>query len=401
MLLHTRIPAALSVISAVALLSGVASVSASAATGPRVIATIPVGSQPWGVAVSPNGAFAYVSNFASNSISVIDLSSWSVTSTIASIAAPLGIAFTPSGTQAYVSASGTGSFARINTTTHTLTQTLSGGLCTSPSNIVANPAGGAMYASCGSNNRGASIDTTSQAVSDTLASVLEALNDITVAPDGGSLVWARGTRVWFQCCGSFVTPTSSPLAIAAVAGLDRVFTANPGDGTVSVIRATAPRTLLSTITIGGSPQDIVISADGSTAYVTDGSGNSLVIVDLATETASSTVAVGSSPEQVALTPDGRYALVANSASNSVSVIDLSVPASGDQVPRAPMQQFARGEDEACDRAPADLVDFPALGAAVHDFGWGMSWAQWPNGGTGGFVCTRQPFYTTTGTWAVR
>lgn len=77
------------------------------------------------------------------------------------------------------------------------------------------------------------------------------------------------------------------------------------------------------------------------------------------------------------------------------------PASGDQVPTAPMQQFARDESGTCEVQPEDLGDFPALGESVRDIGWGPSWAQWPNGGTGGFVCTRQPYYTSIDTWSVR
>lgn len=77
------------------------------------------------------------------------------------------------------------------------------------------------------------------------------------------------------------------------------------------------------------------------------------------------------------------------------------PASGDQVPTAAMQQFGRAESDTCGAQPADLADFPALGDRVKDIGWGASWAQWPNGGTGGFVCTRQPYYTNLGTWSVR
>jgi alpha-tubulin suppressor-like RCC1 family protein len=73
---------------------------------------------------------------------------------------------------------------------------------------------------------------------------------------------------------------------------------------------------------------------------------------------------------------------------------------GEQVPTAPMQQFARDEADSCGAQPADLVDFPALGN-VTNMSWGPSWAQWPNGGTGGFVCTRQPYYTNLGTWSVR
>lgn len=76
-------------------------------------------------------------------------------------------------------------------------------------------------------------------------------------------------------------------------------------------------------------------------------------------------------------------------------------ATGNQVPTAPMQQFGRAESDECGVQPENLVDFPALGDRAKDVGWGPSWAQWPNGGTGGFVCTRQPYYTSTDTWAVR
>ncbi len=76
------------------------------------------------------------------------------------------------------------------------------------------------------------------------------------------------------------------------------------------------------------------------------------------------------------------------------------PASGDSVPRAALQQFARAESSLCDVQPDDLVDFPALAGVRHQ-AWGRSWAQWPNGGTGGFVCSRQPYYTSIDTWTVR
>jgi len=89
-------------------------------------------------------------------------------------------------------------------------------------------------------------------------------------------------------------------------------------------------------------------------------------------------------------------------STTFSVYGLPVrPASGEQVPTAPLQQFARAESDTCEKQPEGLTDFPALGERVEDLAWGPSWAQWPNGGTGGFVCTRQPYYTSLNTWAVR
>ena len=63
-----------------------------------------------------------------------------------------------------------------------------------------------------------------------------------------------------------------------------------------------------------------------------------------------------------------------------------------------LQQFAVDPDNDCNSAPApiDLFNVP------RDGGWSKSWAQWPNEGTGGFICTRQVMYqSSTSTWVPR
>jgi hypothetical protein len=40
-------------------------------------------------------------------------------------------------------------------------------------------------------------------------------------------------------------------------------------------------------------------------------------------------------------------------------------------------------------------------AASCDLGWSPSWAQWPNGNTGGYVCNKEIYMTTSGTWSSR
>lgn len=57
-------------------------------------------------------------------------------------------------------------------------------------------------------------------------------------------------------------------------------------------------------------------------------------------------------------------------------------------PTAWIQQFGMPASGSCeDAAPADLNT-----AGVGSGGWGTSWAQWMNGGTGGAVCTRTLSY---------
>ena len=93
----------------------------------RVIAVIPVQVQPLAVAVTPNGAFAYVTNsgwiFGSNSVSVIDTSSNTVAATIPVGAFPVGVAITPNGAFAYVADYLSNSVSVIDTATNTVVST--------------------------------------------------------------------------------------------------------------------------------------------------------------------------------------------------------------------------------------------------------------------------------------
>ena len=69
-----------------------------------VIKTIPVGSSPTGVEVSPDGKIAYVACENVNRIYVINTATDTVSSTINVDHFPVNIAFTPDGLKAYVTA---------------------------------------------------------------------------------------------------------------------------------------------------------------------------------------------------------------------------------------------------------------------------------------------------------
>jgi len=67
-----------------------------------VTATVSVGVNPVGVAITPDGTRAYVANLAAGSVSVIDTATNTVIGTVTVGLAPRGIAITPDGTRAYV-----------------------------------------------------------------------------------------------------------------------------------------------------------------------------------------------------------------------------------------------------------------------------------------------------------
>ena len=73
-----------------------------------VVATVPVGTNPIGVAITPDGKHAYVTNFTSNNVSVIDTATNTVVATVPVGNNPVGVAVTPDGKHAYVANSGFG-----------------------------------------------------------------------------------------------------------------------------------------------------------------------------------------------------------------------------------------------------------------------------------------------------
>src|SRR5262245_11504367 len=66
------------------------------------VATVPVGSLPEGIAVTPDGKHVYVANGNSNTVSVIDTATNTVVATVPIGFGPVGVAVTPDGKHVYV-----------------------------------------------------------------------------------------------------------------------------------------------------------------------------------------------------------------------------------------------------------------------------------------------------------
>jgi YVTN family beta-propeller protein len=92
-----------------------------------VIATVPVGLSPYGVAVSPDGTKVYVANQDSNNISIINTTSNTVTSTVGVGAYPCMVAVSPDGSKIYVANNFDDTVSIINTSTNNVTDTVSVG----------------------------------------------------------------------------------------------------------------------------------------------------------------------------------------------------------------------------------------------------------------------------------
>lgn len=169
---------------------------------------------------------------------------------------------------------------------------------------------------------------------------------VAIAPNAGFVAVAdarAGTvtaldTIVYKPLGGAVAVGSAPAALAFAPDGSTLFTANAGDGTVSVLSVTAaagwPPFALSvaeTLTVGGRPQAVALSPEGRYLYVAlapaagDGAG-SLAVLTRREDGGFSRpqiFAVGRAPRAIGVAPGGAQVLVANAGDDSVTVIGVS------------------------------------------------------------------------------
>jgi len=252
-----------------------------------VVNTIPVGSAPSGVAISPDQTQIYVTNNHSNNVSVIGASSNSVVATIPVQSSPVGVAFTPDGTAAYVVNSASNNVSVINKASQTVTATVP---------VQSSPVGVAMAFT----TNGTFAYVTNEA-SDSVSVIAVASNTVMqTIPVGAAPRWVA------------VSPNSS-----------LAYVSNSGSGTVSVISVANNNTVTATIPVGMSPFGVAFTPDSNFAYVANSGSNTVSVIDTANAKVVATVAGFNNPVQVAITADGTVAYVTNQNTNNVSVITTS------------------------------------------------------------------------------
>jgi len=304
--------------------------------------------------------FDYVANYASNTVSVVDLSTNQIvatdpqavaaTSTAAATpgigAGPLGVAINPAGTRVYVANYGDSTDLKTNgtvavvdsdptsATVNTVIATITVGV--RPEIIAVNPSGTAAYVTNSVGNTVSVIDTATNKVTTTIA-VGGVPIGVAFTPDGKKayVTLADKSRV------AVIDTTSNTAATATIAlslGNPVGVVVNPAGtfayvadygagsngqlGMVSVIDV-AKDLEVATIPVGIGPIGIATSPDGSQIYVSNYQSGTVSIIDTATNKATAELVVGSLPLGISVDSDGAFAYVNLSGSNAVAIIDLS------------------------------------------------------------------------------
>ena len=311
---------------------------------------ITVGSAPYAIAITPDGATAYVTNTGNGTVTPIATATNTAGTPIPVGARPFGIAITPDGATAYVTNNSDDTVTPIDTATNTAGTPIPVG--TLPFGIAITPNGATAY------------------VANT--------NDDTVTP----IVTATNTAE-----PPINVRESGPVAIAITPNGGTAYVAN-SDGTVVPID-TATNTAGNPIPVGLDPTGIAITPNGATAYVTNQLDNTVTPIDLASNTAGTPIPVGTNPTGIAITPNGATVYVSNTRDKTVTPIDTATNTAGTPIPvpaglaemaitpdQAPVAQLSvttaqAGQPTSFD-ARGSTVAFGTISTYVWDFGDGST-----------------------------
>lgn len=197
-------------------LGALAIVDVSTSTA-RMVAMIPVGANPAGLAIDQSASFAYVSVSGDHRVNVVDLDTNRSVGTVAlpSGCDPRGIALTPNGQKLYVACNGTGIVHQIDPANRTLTSTIS--MAGRPTNLAIGPNGEDLYVARTGISQVSVVDTLTSTISTNVVG-LQSPQGVTVDDSGATLFVSEGTSgaggVSLYDSGSFIRQ-SGPFATAS------------------------------------------------------------------------------------------------------------------------------------------------------------------------------------------
>jgi|GEM_PF-3634274 len=253
-----------------------------------VVGTVPVGQGPYGVALSVDGTRVYVANYASNSVSVIDTSSNQVVATVPVLTRPYGLAVSPDGTRVYVAAYFSNDLSIIDTKTNTVIGVVPVGQ--RPHGIVVTLDGARVYVANYTDNTISVIDPATK-----------------------------------KAVGKIVLPANSnPMGLVLSPDSTRLYVTGYSNNKLYEID-TASNSILAAVPVGSRPWGVAVSPDQSTVYVTNYSGNADTSVSAINVADNSVTAIplphGVYPIGVNVHPSGQFIYVASYSDSNVYVID--------------------------------------------------------------------------------
>jgi len=273
--------------------------------------------RPYGQGLSPDGRTLLISSAGASkeSVKVVDTASAMVRQTIpytAPAAVNVGVVWSPDGTKAYISAGGNNKVRTYSFNGGRLTEGSSIAVPRYPMGLAISKNGKTLYAA---ENRGdalAVIDLTSAAVTSVLVG--------SCSEQGGPVNFGTAQ------------PQCQPYGVALSADGTTAYVSNWGEKSVTPINTTS-RSAGPKITVGTHPSALLANprAGRHQLAVANGDSDTISIIDTTTNGVVRTINLapyanapqGSQPNALAFAPDGNTLFVANAGNNDVDVVDLA------------------------------------------------------------------------------
>lgn len=254
----------------------------------KAVASITLTGEPYDVAVTPDGRWAYVTLRAQHRVAVIDLGTMQVLTKIHVGAVPRGVAITPDGTRAWITEAGSDTVTAIDIATNTAGTPLPVGQ--QPWGIAITPGGERAYVVNRTSSTVSAIDLATQTVIAVIPVDQEPV-EIMIAPDGRT---------------AYVTSTIANTVV-------------PID--------LKSHTVLPSIPVGLFPRDLVFTPDGKQIFVADSNSATVTVIDATTNVVIDTIptGVGTIPSGATITPDGLHVLV-SMQSGTTLILDAATHA---------------------------------------------------------------------------
>ena len=246
------------------------------------IKKIKVGDSPTYIAVSPDGRLLFVTNFASDEISVIDSATYRTIEKFYGGYEPVGIAITPDADKLFVTNLAGGLVKVIDAKTYEIEDDIKVG--DTPSNITISPGGFQAFVTNYGRGKIGRID-----IIDT--STHRVLGEVEV-----------GVR---------------PLAAVVSALEDRLYVVCGGSNDLYIIDI-ASRKVITKLPVGQAPDALALSPDGNTLYVSNSGTHDISLVDLIDLKEVRREKVGSNPFSIAVNQNG-FIFVVESGDNTLSL----------------------------------------------------------------------------------
>ncbi|MBI2909456.1 MAG: YncE family protein [Chloroflexi bacterium] len=259
------------------------------------------GPGPWAVAVDPAVKQLYSLNYEEGTMSILDTTTGQVKGKVNVGPLPLAVTVNPATRMVYVTSTSNNTLTVLNGATNSVAATLT--LGSKPVGIAIDQTAGRIYVA---NQLAGTI------------SVIDAAANVVIAtwtlPTGFNNVW-----------GLAVDPT-----------LRRLYATLPpnliGDFTGLAVLNADTGALITQIPTPGRAALVAVNPVTHQVFMTDSSNNTVSIIDGASNTTVATVTVGNSPNSVVVDQNTGLAYVGNAADGTVSVIEPCPPATATPTP---------------------------------------------------------------------